>query len=128
MVARCNVRPACGLGGCDRSTSFSFLRPSGVHSNTQASTSDGTKPIASTVASDSRRALTRSQSPLREGRGATSQIWFRDFCIWANTVVAPATMATTPTTVGQMPLSSIREFNTAVCTTWAASLPRTCSS
>ena len=49
MISRSSRRAACGLpaAGCAADSSASRFRPSGVHSNTQANASAGTKPTAS---------------------------------------------------------------------------------
>ena len=49
MISRSMRRAVCGAIDCSGAISSSRLRPAGVSSNTQAKTSAGTKPIASTI-------------------------------------------------------------------------------
>jgi len=60
-------------------------------------------------------------------RVVTSQIRFSAFWSWAKTVVAPKSMAPTPTSVGRIPASSMRERRMASCTASAAAVPTRCS-
>ena len=82
-----------------------------------------TKPITITTVSDSSRFFMNTHRLLRPGRAATPHTVLSEYCICANTVVAPTTSAPAPSSEGSSPDVWTRDCATARCTACAASVP-----